>query len=355
MGRIKKKDNPAKLKDERLFKLIRNFLLVYLPVQREASPHTVTDYRTALSQYLSFTAEKNGIKANAVTFDFFNRENIDAYLDYLSVEKGFAPATRNNRLAALRAFVSYASACFPEYMALENELSAIKLQKDDPFSKVDYMSENAVKALLNEPDAQTKIGLRDRFLMVFLYDTGARVSEALGVHLRDIKLGNSPQVMLFGKGNKVRTVPLMQDTAKHLQQYMAAFHKDEPTTSTAMLFYVLHNGKKESMNDETVRVRMQKYADSARKKCPEVPQKVHPHLWRHTRAMHLYQHGMDLSLVSQWLGHANLATSLIYAYADTEHKRTAIEKAMSGEHSGITDATLCTVDDDDLLKKLYGM
>lgn len=121
---------------------------------------------------------------------FFEKYGV-GYLDYLTVEKGFAPATRNNRLAALRAFASYASACFPEYMALENELSAIKLQKDDPFSKVDYMSENAVKALLNEPD--------------------------------------------------------------------------------------------------------------------------------------------------------------------TEHKRTAIEKAMSGEHSGITDATPCTVDDDDLLKKLYGM
>ena len=109
------------------------------------------------------------------------------------------------------------------------------------------------------------------------------------------------------------------------------------------------------MNDETVRVRLQKYADSAREKCPEIPQKVHPHLWRHTRAMHLYQHGMDLSLVSQWLGHVNLSTSLIYAYADTQHKRDAIEKAMGGEYSGIMDTILCTIDDDELLKKLYGM
>lgn len=355
MGRMKKTETPAKLRDEKLFKLIRNYLLVYLPVQREASAHTVTDYRTVLSQYLSFAAEKKDIKLNAVTFDMFNRENVDAYLDYLTTEKGFSTATRNNRLAAIRAFVSYASACYPEYMALESELSAIKVQKDDPFSKVDYMTESAVTALLNEPDAKTKIGLRDRFLMIFLYDSGARISEALGVRLRDVKLGNSPQVLLFGKGNKVRTVPLMEKTVEHLQQYIAVFHKEESLTSAATLFYVLHKGKKEPMNDESVRVRLQKYADSAREKCPEIPQKVHPHLWRHTRAMHLYQHGMDLSLVSQWLGHANLSTSLIYAYADTQHKRDAIEKAMGGEHSGITDATLCTVDDDALLKKLYGM
>lgn len=355
MGRMKKTETPAKLRDEKLFKLIRNYLLVYLPVQRESSRHTVIDYRTVLSQYLSFVAEKNGIRLNAVTFDMFTRENVNAYLDDLTTERGFSTATRNNRLAAIRAFVSYASACYPEYMALESELSTIKVQKDDPFSKVDYMTEIAVTALLNEPDAKTKIGLRDRFLMIFLYDSGARISEALGVRLRDVKLGSSPQVLLFGKGNKVRTVPLMEKTVEHLQQYMAVFHKDESPASATALFYVLHRGKKEPMNDETVRARLQKYADSARERCPEIPQKVHPHLLRHTRAMHLYQHGMDLSLVSQWLGHSNLSTSLVYAYADTQHKRDAIEKAMGGEHSGITDASLCTVDDDELLKKLYGL
>ena len=355
MGRIKKTETTAGLRDEKLFKLIRNYLLVYLPVQREASANTVTDYRTVLSQYLSFTAKKNGIKLNAVTFNMFNRKNVDAYLDYLTVEKNFSPATRNNRLAAIRAFVSYASACYPEYMALESELSAIKVQKDDPFSKVEYMTENAVSALLNEPDIKTRTGLRDRFLMIFLYDSGARISEALGVRLCDIKLDNSPQVLLFGKGSKVRTVPLMEKTVEHLKQYVSVYHKEESSASTATLFYVMHKGKKEPMNDETARVILQKHAASAREKCSEVPEKVHPHLWRHTRAMHLYQHGMDLSLVSQWLGHANLSTSLIYAYADTEHKRNAIEKAMRGGHSGITDATLCIVDDDSLLKKLYGM
>ena len=355
MGRMKKTEGLAKLRDEKLFKLIRNYLLIYLPVQRETSQHTVTNYRTVLSQFLSFTAEKNGVKLNAVTFEMFSRENVDAYLDFLTAQKDFSPATRNNRLAAIRAFVSYASACYPEYMALESELSAIKAQKDDPFSKVDYMSENAVAALLNEPDAKTRIGLRDRTLMIFLYDSGARVSEALGVRLCDIKLDNSPQVLLFGKGGKARTVPLMEKTVEHLRQYLTVFHKEEMSTSAVTLFYVLHGNEKKPMNDETVRTRLQKYADSARVKCPEIPQRVHPHLWRHTRAMHLYQHGMDLSLVSQWLGHVNISTSLVYAYADTEHKRSAIEKAMKGEHSGITDTSLCTVDDDELLKKLYGM
>ena len=160
MGRMKKVETAVRLRDEQLFKLIRNYLLVYLPVQREASPHTVTNYRTVLSQYLSFAAEKNGIKLNAVTFDMFNLENVDAYLDYLTAGKKYSPATRNNRLAAIRAFVSYASACYPEYMALESELSAIKVQKDDPFSKVDYMTEKAVTALLNEPNTDFAVEYR---------------------------------------------------------------------------------------------------------------------------------------------------------------------------------------------------
>lgn len=355
MGRIKKNRTVAKAMDEKLFKLIRNYLLVYLPVQREASPNTVINYRTVLSQYLSFTAEINGIKLKAVTFDMFNRKNVDAYLDYLSIEKRFSPATRNNRLAAIKAFVSYASACYPEYMSIESELSAIKAQKNDPFSKINYMTENAVTALLNEPCITTPKGLRDRMLMIFLYDSGARISEALGVRLCDLKLDNSPQVTLFGKGNKVRTVPLMENTVEHLQQYISIFHKNESSASTATLFYIMHKEKKEPMNDETARMILQKYAAPAREKCSEVPKKIYPHLWRHTRAMHLYQHGMDLSLVSQWLGHANLSTSLIYAYADTEHKRNAIEKAMNDEHSSITDTSPYIVDDDELLKKLYGM
>ncbi len=100
---------------------------------------------------------------------------------------------------------------------------------------------------------------------------------------------------------------------------------------------------------------MQKYADSARTKCPEIPEHVHPHLWRHTRAMHLYQHGMDLTLISQWLGHANLETTLIYAYADTEHKRQAIIRTLGDTAApGVTPANY-TVNDEELLKRLYGL
>ena len=162
------------VKDEKLFLLIRNLLLTYLPVQRGASKNTVTVYRTVLNQSLKFVADRRNIPVPSVTSDLFSYEMIAAYLSSLVTEKGFSSATWNNRLAALKAFISYASACYPEYIALSAELAAIKAQKNDPFSKVEYMSEEAVRILLAEPDAIIRFGLRDQVMLVFfLYPISA--------------------------------------------------------------------------------------------------------------------------------------------------------------------------------------
>ncbi len=346
----------GKVKDEKLYSLIRDYLMIYLPVQRKASNYTVTTYRTVLNQFLRYVSDHKKVPLRSITADMINSKTVNGYLDSISVDKKFSPATRNNRLAALKAFLEYAAACAPEYIAISSEISAIKFQKSDRFAKVDYMSEAAVKALLAEPDVTTKIGLRDQFLMIFLYDTGARIQEALGVKLCDLKLDDTPTVKLFGKGGKVRIVPLMTDTVKHLRNYLNVFHQDVSLRSDNWLFYVERRGQRNPMSDDAVRIRLQKYADSARLKCPEVPEKVYPHLWRHTRAMHLYQHGMDLTLISQWLGHANVETTLVYAHADTEDKRKAIEKAMMGEdYSETTDEERYTVNDEAILKQLYGL
>lgn len=345
----------GKVKDEQLFILIKNFLLVYLPVQRKASENTVKTYRTVLNQFLRYAAAKNKISITSVTFEMFSYDLVNTFLDSISNEKGLAASTRNNRLAALRAFISYASACKPEYLCISSELSAIKVQKNDRFAKVDYMTETAVKALLNEPDTTTEIGIRDQFFMVFLYDTGARIQEILNVKLCDIKLDTTPTVKLFGKGRKIRIVPLMKETLNHLKNYLNIFHKNVPLYSDEWLFYVERKGSRNAMCDDTARLRIQKYADSARVNCPEIPEKVYPHLWRHTRAMHLYQHGMDLTLISQWLGHAQLETTLIYAHADTEAKRKAIENALAGGTISETQEVAYTVSDEEILKRLYGL
>lgn len=343
----------GRVKDTELFTLIKNFLTIYLPVQKKASPHTVTDYRIVLDQLLTFIAERKKIPYLSVTFSMIDKSMVEAYLDHLTQEKNFAPATRNNRLAAIKSFISYASACKSEYISTMSEISGIKAQKDDPFSKVDYMTEDAVKALLNAPDVTTRIGLRDQFFMILLYDTGGRIQEIIDIRICHIKIGKTASILLHGKGDKTRSVPLMQSTLSHLKNYMNVFHPGESWMSQEYLFYTERKQVKTQICDDTIRVRLNKYASMARAECPDVPEKVHPHLWRHTRAMHLYQHGMDLTLISQWLGHRQFTTTLVYAHADTEAKRKAIEKAMGDDI--VCSESSYEIDNEEKLKRLYGL
>jgi len=120
----------------------------------------------------------------------------------------------------------------------------------------------------------------------------------------------------------------MEYTVSHYLNYLQIYHKDENEYSKKPLFYTKRKNIIQAMSDDNIRKFLNQYADSARKICPEVSEKIHPYLFRHSRAMHLYQHGMDLTLISQWLGHSNLETTLIYAHADTDQKRRAIEKSM---------------------------
>ncbi len=342
----------GKVKDELLFTLLRNFLTIYLPEYRQSSNNTVRSYRTVWNQLLDFAAEDLKISVLSVTLKHLNRDMIERYLQSAASENG---ATYNNRLAAIKSFFNYASACNPEYISRLNELSAIKSRRQDVFAKVEYMTENAVQAILDVPDATTETGTRDRFFMILMYDTGARIQEMLDIKIRDIKLGTTPTIVLHGKGKKTRIVPLMENTVSYLSDYLHKFHSGENEYSDELLFYSIRRGIKTAVCDDTMRIRIQKYADKARENCPEVPKKIHHHLWRHSRAMHLYQHGMDLTLISQWLGHEQLSTTLVYAHADTEAKRAAIERAMEQSNLDIGGGTRYTIDDEATIRRLYGL
>ena len=345
----------GKVKDAQLFMLIRNFLEIYLPTYRHAGENTVKSYRTGLNQYLDYVSSKKQISRFAVTGVMFSYDMVTEYLHWLSVDRKVSSATCNNRLAVIRAFISYASACKPEYIDLKSRLSQIKGKKNDQFGKVDYMSEAAVKALMEAPDVSTTAGLTDQFMMVMLYDTGARIQEILSLRLCDLKIDKTPTAIIHGKGGKTRIVPLMPETVKHLKKYLSVLHPDEHMHSESYLFFTRHKGQKVQMCDDTARYRIQRYAAAAKENCPDVPDNPHPHMWRHTRAMHLYQHGMDLERISQWLGHSQLETTLIYAHADTEDKRKAIEAALGDGVTGQLNNAPYTVDDEEILRKLYGL
>lgn len=352
MGRVK----AGAVKDTLLFGLVHDFLEVYLPTQKNSSPHTIKSYRFAVDSFLDFVKARKNIALAAVTFDMLDSKALADYLADVEAN-GSSIATRNHRLTGIRAFFAYAAKIEPVTVIRYDEICKVPAKKSKEPKAVNYMSEMAVTAILAQPDTTTKKGLRDQFMLLMFYDTGARIAEVLNIRLRDIKLGTHPTVTLFGKGGKTRVVPLSEKTAEHFRNYSGVFHAGENSYSERPLFYTVIHGQKNPIGETAVRDMMTLHCDAARENCSDVPAKIFPHLWRHSRAMHLYQRGMDLTLVSQWLGHENLETTLVYAHADTEHKRRAIEAAVPDDSplKCFTNAERYTVNDDETIKRLYGL
>lgn len=345
----------GRMKSDSLFDLVHNFFMVYLPKQKCSSQHTITAYRHAMNLYLSHICETTGTTLKNLDFSAFDRQHAEGFVAWMKNEKQYAPATINQKVAGIREFLSYASTRNLEYTMYLRYFSDIPRQKMDSWASIEYMSEDAVNAILRQPTSTNSAGLRDLFYMILLYDTAARVDEMTKIRICDIRIGRTSTVILHGKGSKTRTVPIMERTVSYFKQYMKLFYPHEPEYSKQPLFYVKRKGINTPMSDDNVRRFMKKYATMARMECKEVPDCVYPHLWRHSRAMHLYQHGMDLTLISQWLGHSSLEVTLVYAHADTEEKRKAINKAMENTSLSTPNASVFKVDDDDLLKMLCGL
>ena len=340
-----------------LFASVRDYLTHYLLLERKFGENTIRSYRKSLELLFDYVKVREKIPLTKVTFEMIDRNMLSEFLDYLENERGCTPSTRNHRLHSIRAFYAYVA---------ENNISATmyyeEILKVDtakvPEKLVEHMSEDAVKAVIEQADTSRHKGLRDMFLMLFLYKTGARIQEALNVQLQNIQFGKTPSVTLFGKpNNKPRSVPLRENTAVHLKEYIKVFHPNEGIYSDAYLFYTTRSGSKKRMTEDNARDFIQKYGEKARAACVEVPENVHPHLFRHSFAMSLYRSGVHLTLISEWLGHANLETTLVYAHADTEIKRKAIEKAIPedtplAEH---TDAERYKINDEEVLKQLCGL
>lgn len=340
-----------------LFGTIHDYLKVYLPKQRNLSSHTLNSYRKALEMLVDFVKLHEKVSLQDVVFEMLTADTITAFLDSLEIEHGNEISSRNTRLAAVRAFLKYAADRNIVNATFLQEMKNIPVKKANKVESIQYMSMAAISAIVEQTDVSKPSGIRDRAMLILLYDTGARVQELVDIKLSDLRFSNTATITLHGKNNKVRTVPIMEKTVQHIRQYLHGFHPDSPTASTASLFYAVSHGERHPLTSRRVRYIVKEYGDCARKICIDVPENVHPHMFRHSRAMHLYQNGMPLTLVSQWLGHAHLETTQIYAHADTEHKRTAIANATPKDsplYEKLNSERL-TITDEDMLKRLTGL
>ncbi len=344
-----------KIKDKRLFELIKEYLTIYLPLQKNVSSNTSKSYRQVLNQFMDFLCQYQSKSLKDIGFDDFSGDNVNSFLQWLEDTHNCGFSTINHHLSVIRVFLKYAG--MKDHVYNDYYLSACKVarRKTEKRLTVDHFSEASLAAILQEPDAKTRIGHRDLFFMILLYDTAARDREILDLHTQDVITNVSVHyIIIHGKGDKIRTVPIMDETVLHFKSYMRRFHPEPKDKS--FLFYTVIHGEKHPMSDDNVERFVKKYATLAQKKCQEVPNRVTPHMFRHSRALHLYRKGVPLPLISEWLGHSNVETTLIYAYADTEMKRIAIEKATDKNHP-IRNTKRFNISelDDDTIKKLYGL
>jgi integrase/recombinase XerD len=309
-----------------LWKYVRRYLTVYLPRIRGLSPKTIESYRQSIAIYCLFLKEAGRISFANVSFDHVTRDSVMNFIQSLR-SRGCSASTCNLRLSSLKSLLKYCADEDIDLTSVYQEVRRVPLMKVARMP-VPYMSETAVKALLAQPDPKTAKGMRNRMILILLYDAGVRAQELVDLRVSDLQLqAKNPFIIVTGKGNKTRSVPLMDKTVSHLREYLKRFHSRLEDGTAEPLFYSMRSGAPHKLSTDAVAVMLKTYGRIARKTCPEVPERVHPHLFRHTRAMDLYKAGMPLSYVAEFLGHVNVNTTAIYASADVEMLRKALEKA----------------------------
>jgi site-specific recombinase XerD len=302
---------------------LRAFLTDYLAGQRGLSPNTISGYRYAFILFLRYCSGIPKLRIERLCLDQIDTALVVDFLEHLERDRGCSPSTRNHRLAALHSFFRYVQTEVPERLAQCQRILAIpqrRLTHADPT----YLSTNELATLLKQPNRSTKTGRRDAVLMTVLYDTGARVQELLDLRVADVRLETPAMVRLTGKGRKTRLVPFMSATTQALVRYRTEEGLDDPDRGAEPLF---RNQRGEALSRWGVRYLLKKYGDQARSSCPTFPGRVTPHTMRHTKAMHLLQAGNPAIIIRDILGHADIQSTEVYAKADLDMKRRALDKA----------------------------
>jgi site-specific recombinase XerD len=309
--------------------LIQDFFCRRLIEQQGASPQTVAAYRDTFRLLLAYLPGRLHKPVTALALTDLDASAVLAFLEHLETKRGNGPRTRNARLAALRSFVQYAASRDPTAWPLARRVLAIPAKR---FSRLllGYLTKEEMQAVLAAPDPGTWAGHRDRVLFAVMYNTGARVSEVIGLCRPDLEGGQKRSVHIHGKGRKERVVPLWKQTSAALTRWL----KRLDTAEDGPLF---PNARGAPLSRSGVEDRLSRAVDKARGACPSLRDKVvSPHTIRHTTAMHLLQAGVDVTVIALWLGHESSETTHQYIEADLRMKEEVLTKAkgVSGGTSG---------------------
>jgi site-specific recombinase XerD len=298
---------------------LHSFFHEWLGDQRNLSHHTILSYRDTWRLFLRFNAGRKHRSVSDLKFNDLNAEEVLAFLRYSETERKVTIGTRNCRLAALRSFFRFVADREPLVLAQCIEVMRIPTKRTSK-PALCYLDVAEVQAILNQPDQSTLEGQRDHALLAMLYNTGARIQEALDIRPCDVRFRPPTQVRLFGKGRKERICPIWPETA----DLVAALLKRRPRADDEPIFV---NRYGNSLGAAGVRYKLAHYVQAAATSVPSLKRKrVTPHTFRRTAGVGLVASGVDITVIRDWFGHASLDTTNIYARADLETKRRALEQ-----------------------------
>ena len=305
---------------EALGSWIRRFLMEYLVGERNLARNTQQSYRDAIRLLVVFTATKAHKKVDELLISDIDADLLRAFLRHIEEKRKCSVSSRNQRLAAIHALAGFIAERCPEYLDWCAKLRAVRSKRSAP-KPVCYLEKPEIDALLEAPSAVTKLGCRDRALLLFLYNSGARAEEASKLCIEDLSLhsgadGTLSSVCLHGKGGKVRTCPLWESTTVTLKNLVAGRDGNER---------VFLNRRSEPLTRFGIHEIVTRYAQAAMSCVPDMHKKrIGPHTIRHTTATHLLRAGVDINTIRAWLGHVSINTTNIYAETDLEMKAKAL-------------------------------
>lgn len=297
------------------------FLHERLPRERGASPHTCDAYAYAFQLLLVFAAKKARTTPSSMTLEQLDVPLVLAFLDHLETTRGNSARTRNARLAAIKSFARFVEYRAPSAIDQVRRLLAIPSKKTDE-RLVPYLTREEMQALLDAPDPQSRIGIRDRAMLHLAFAAGLRVSELVGLRLEEVALQPQPSIRVRGKGRRERILPLWKITAKTLRAWLAV----RGDASCPELFL---NARRGPLTRDGFEHILSQHVVTATLQAPTIAKKrVSPHVLRHSCAMNTLEATHDIRKVALWLGHASVQTTEIYVRADPTAKLEAIDAVL---------------------------
>jgi site-specific recombinase XerD len=298
--------------------LITGFLRDHMPRQRGYSPHSCETYAHGFRLLFDFAAKRTGTRPSQLHLEQLDAALVLDFLVYIERERGNGAATRNLRLAAIKAFMRYLEYRAPSALAQIGEIHAIPTKRHDQ-TLIRHLTMDEVRAILNAINLTTRLGVRDRAMLHLCFAAGLRVSELVGTMLADLCLQRTPSLLVKGKGRKERCLPLWKETAADLRAWLAV----RGPIRAPELFV---NAEGAPMTRAGFEYVLDKHARAAAETCPSLRgRSVSPHQLRHSCAVIMLQATHDIRKVALWLGHADIRTTEVYLRMDASEKLEAVE------------------------------